>query len=138
MSKKLPLPEKPDIEELVDFLPRLYAPGFTAIDRWRGGTTNEAGVITISWPEYNETVKAFFRSASKECWTDFEYDPAIAGPRVRDPAYIRTASLAHLQTLITFCVRGERFCDGFWAGTIEEGHIKNILERLKELLNVIK
>ena len=35
--------------------------------------------------------------------------------------------------MLTYCVRGERFCDGFWGSAIESGKIRAILERLKEI-----
>ena len=123
------------MQELVDFLPRLYAPGFVAIERCGGGTRNEADTYTMPWPNYNQTVKSFIEAASREWWQDFRYTPETAGPQLRDPDFVRTASLEQLRPLITYCVRGERFCDGFWAGMIKAGHIRNILERLKALMD---
>ena len=35
--------------------------------------------------------------------------------------------------MLTFCVRGERFCDGHWAAMIEGGQVRRLLERLKEI-----
>ena len=35
--------------------------------------------------------------------------------------------------MLTFCVRGERFCDGHWAAMIEGGQVRRLLERLAEL-----
>jgi hypothetical protein len=47
---------------------------------------------------------------------------------------VKTASLSQIKTMLTFCVRGERFSDGHWGAMIEQGYIRLLLERL----NVIK
>jgi hypothetical protein len=38
-----------------------------------------------------------------------------------------------LKTMLTYCVRGESFCDGHMAAMIEKNKIRLILERLKEI-----
>jgi hypothetical protein len=35
--------------------------------------------------------------------------------------------------MLTYCVRGERFCDGHLGGMIEKGHVQRILQRLREI-----
>jgi hypothetical protein len=35
--------------------------------------------------------------------------------------------------MLTFCVRGERFCDGHWAEMVKAGRIGAILRRLEQL-----
>jgi len=52
---------------------------------------------------------------------------------IKDEALIRTASLSQIKTMLTFCLRGERFSDGHWAQMIEKGHIRRLLERLNEI-----
>lgn len=43
-----------EIDELIAFLPLLYAEGFSPVRRWHGGTARPDGVITMPWPEYDE------------------------------------------------------------------------------------
>ena len=43
---------------------------------------------------------------------------------------IARADLATLCSLLTWMVRGERFCDGHWAAMLEQGHLRRWLERL--------
>lgn len=52
---------------------------------------------------------------------------------LRQPGFVESADLKQIKTLLNYCVRGERFCDGFWARMIEDGHIRRILERLAEI-----
>ncbi len=54
---------------------------------------------------------------------------------VRNKELIQNASLAELKSLLTYCVRGERFGDGVWEDFINEGIIQSILERLKTLFD---
>jgi hypothetical protein len=122
-----------EIEELIAFLPRLYAEGFAPINRWNGGTKDQDGMITMPWPEYNETVLEFVEVASRECWTDPEYLINKARRMLENEYAIEAADLTKIKTMLTFCVRGERFCEGHWGSVIEGGAIRRILQRLAEL-----
>jgi hypothetical protein len=130
MNTKIPTLQ--EIEELVAFLPRLYAEGLTPIKRWGGGIDDD-GILNIPWPEYDEIVDVFFQVASGECWTDYEYRPEEAGRMLMNHDAIKTADLAQIKTMLTFCVSGERFCSGHWGVMIEAGHVRRLLERLAEL-----
>jgi hypothetical protein len=126
-------PTTPEIDELVAFLPGLYAEGFAPVERWGGGAKRKDGAISVAWPEYNPLVVQFFSVASKECWCDYEYLPEEAGRMLQDDNTVSNASLAEIGTMLTFCVRGERFCDGHWGSMIRAGHIRRLLQRLSEL-----
>ena len=123
-------PSKQDIEELISYLPRLYEEGFKPIKQWQGGDKREDGSISFPWPEYNKIVSEFFEEASKDCWNDSGYNPEEACKLIQDDEYIKNATLHQIKTLLTYCVRGERFCTGHWEAVIREGYIKRILERL--------
>jgi len=47
------------------------------------------------------------------------------------------ASLHEIKSMLTFCIRGERFCDGHVASVIESGKMKSILMRLKVMMEEI-
>ena len=126
------LPTSEDIAELVAFLPQLYEEGFTPIRKWHGGQPDD-GVIEMPWPEYNKLIKEFFQIASSECWCDYNYQNEETVRMLENHDVVRNASLSQIKTMLTFCVRGERFCDGHWASMIESGNIRRILERLAEL-----
>jgi hypothetical protein len=82
-------------------------------------------------------VEEFFRHVSSS-WLDYEYDPEQADLMLKDENRVKTASLAEIKTMLTFCVRGERFSDGHWAQMIEKGYIRRILERLTEIKSEMK
>jgi hypothetical protein len=122
-----------EVDELISFLPRLYRDGFTPVRRWHGGTRGEGGVRTMPWPEYDPVVQEFFRAASGECWRDYGYRPEDARRMLEDEDAVKAADLAQIRTMLTYCVRGERFHDGHWGDVIERGHVRRLLERLAEL-----
>lgn len=126
-------PTLQEIEVLSSFLPRLYADGFTPVETWSGGEKLKDGSFTLPYPSYDPIVEEFFRHVSSDGWLDYEYDLEQAYQMLTDESFVKTASLAQIQTMLTFCVRGERFSDGHWGAMIEKGYIRQILERLNEI-----
>lgn len=126
------LPTLQEIEKLTAFLPRLYAEGFSPVTHWNGGREQD-GSYTLPYPEYDPLVHEFYRAVSAGNWLDTGYNPGQAYQMIRDENLIKTASLSQVKTMLTFCVRGERFSDGHWAEMIEKGHIRRLLERLNEI-----
>ena len=129
---KTPLPTFEQIEELTAFLPRLYAEDFALVLQWYGGKQND-GTFTLPYPEYDPLVKEFFSVAANECWRDYDYNPEHGYQMLNDESLIKTASLEQIKTMLTFCVRGERFSDGHWEEMIQKGYIRHLLERLNEI-----
>ncbi len=128
-----PLPSPNDIDELLSFLPSFLETGEQAIAEWKGGTTDADGVLSLPWPVYSPLVERFFTAASEPCWNDRQYDPSRTKQMLDDSEFVATASLDQVKTMLTYCVRGERFCDGHWGGMIREGHILRLLQRLQKL-----
>jgi len=131
--KKIRLPTLQDIEALTAFLPRLYAEGFSPIVSWGGGEKRKDGSFTVPYPNYDTVVEEFYRLVSSGGWLDYGYNPEQAYQILRDENLIKTASLSQIKTMLTLCVRGERFSDGHWAAMIQEGYIRRLLERLNQI-----
>jgi hypothetical protein len=127
MNRDSTTPSPAEIEELIAYLPILYRPGFVAVQAWK-----ENGLLP--YPKYAPEVDEFFRLASKDCWDDLSYEPVAAGRMLDNVEEVRSASIAAIRTMLTYCVRGERFCDGHWGAMIESGKIRAILERLGAIL----
>lgn len=127
------LPALQDVEVLTSFLPRLYAEGFSPVKNWSGGEKRKGGSSTLPYPDYDPLVEEFFRAVSGGGWLDHEYDPGQAYRMLKDENLVKSASLSEIKTMLTFCVRGERFSDGHWAQMIEQGYIRRLLERLNEI-----
>jgi hypothetical protein len=121
------------MQELVAFLPRLYLEGFKPVIKWNGGDQGKDGFFRLPWPEYNPVVAEFYYFAANPCWLDYQYRPEEAARMLKDEEFVKSASLSQVKTMLTFCVRGERFSDGHWAEMIENGYIRKILERINEL-----
>ena len=125
-------PSLQEIEALTAFLPKLYAEGFSPVINWEGGKQKD-GTYQLPYPHYHSLVQEFFHAVAGEVWIDYEYNPEQAYQMIKDENLIRTASLPQIKTMLTFCLRGERFSDGHWAQMIEEGYIRRLLERLNEI-----
>jgi hypothetical protein len=66
-------------------------------------------------------------------WEDRDYNPGEALRMLQDDACIQRATLDEIRCVLTYCVRGERFGDGLWAGVLEMGKIQALLRRLQVL-----
>ncbi|MBF0430768.1 MAG: hypothetical protein HQK83_05785 [Fibrobacteria bacterium] len=134
--KSTPITKK-DIDALAGFLPVLYGDKNKKICIWPEIEKDKDGANIIPSPCYEKTVDDFFDEVSRDCWCDFDYLKNKGPEMARDSDKIKTASLEEIKAILTFCVRGERFCSGSWAGLIKNGTIKNIIERLLELKNTL-
>ena len=126
------LPTTKDIEELVAFSTILYDKNFT-ISKTPLNKINNDTLDIFQITDYNDVVLEFFELASKPCWSDYKYSSKNVSDMIGNKNLINNASLEKIITMLTYCVRGERFCDGFWASMIEDRYIKLLLERLIEL-----
>jgi hypothetical protein len=122
-----------DADALLRFLPAFNVPGRDFLVRWAGGERTEDGAITFPYPVYCDDVLAFFRLAGLPPWCDYAYNPRRAAAMLADDALIERATLAEIVTLLTYCVRGERFCDGHWEMLLKAGRVQAILCRLAAL-----
>jgi hypothetical protein len=129
-------PTLQEIEALTAYLPRLYAEGFSPIRKWNGGKQAD-GTYTMPYPDYDPLIEEFYRTVSGS-WLDYNYNPEQAYQMLKDENLVKTASLSQIRTMLTFCVRGERFSDGHWAEMIAQGHIRRLLERLNEIAQQLK
>lgn len=120
------LPTLTDIDALLAFMP-----GFRERER-RFVRTEPSAANSWSY-RYDPDVYAFFGVASAECWMDHDYDPERATMLLKDPRAIAGADLLTLRTLMTACVRGEKFCDGWWASILQDGTLLAVLERLEAI-----
>ena len=123
-------------EELLRFPPNFSVPNRKFVKEWIGGKT-EGEVLTFPFPEYEEDVLEFFHLASQEWWTDYQYDPEEASRILQDDRAIETADLKTLKTLLTYCVRRERFGEGCWGHFLDTGKIQKLLIRLQQLVPML-
>src|SRR5271154_6011387 len=104
-----------DIQALLEHRDRLLALGGRFVEGWDGGERKPDGVYVMPWPEYPKPVSDFFSAAGRDPWNNYNYTPRDAGAMVRNLAPYTHASLDEIRTMLTWCTRGERFCDGHWA-----------------------
>lgn len=109
-----------DIDALLRFMPTL-------------GTAGPDAVVerdeTSLYPTYTKEVKEFCQVAGRSPWRG-HYRHRETGTMFHDDAAIESATLDDIRSMLTFCVRGERFSDDFWGTCIRTGRIGAILRRL--------
>lgn len=132
IQSDLLLPTQAEIDELFAFLPLFSALGYQPVREWHGGPTGKEKSLA-PWPRYDDAVEAFMQVAAKECWSDPTYKSSVAAEMLNAQGRLQDASLSDIRSMLTFCIRGERFCDGHIASMISEGHVRRILERLVEI-----
>ena len=121
------------IDELLRFLPLFEKPGAKFVERWVGLERTKGRPAQVPYPKYTDDVLAFFKLAGQGCWSDYGYKPAEASKMLADEKSIARATLPEIKSMLTFCVRGERFGDGLWEHVLESGRITAILRRLAVL-----
>jgi hypothetical protein len=130
-ERKAATPEQ--IEKLLRFLPLFDKPGRAFVEKWHHNEKTPDGTMMFPFPDYSPDVKNFFRLAAQACWSDLKYEPTVAGAMLRDEDAIGRATMAQIRTMLTYCVRGERFCDGHWEAVLESGRVVALLRRLELL-----
>ena len=121
---------------MIEFLPKFSAEGFQAI-KVPGNATLRKKVITFTTPVYDPLVCEFFQAASQEVWCDPDYLSSGAGDTLRNAESLKTASIAEIQSMLTFCARGERFSTGHWETFLRGDKVRQILLRLQELRSLL-
>jgi hypothetical protein len=121
------------MDELLRFLPLFDVPGRDFFGQWAGGEETADGAITMPYPVYPDDVVEFYRLAGQPCWSDYGYEPRAAARMLADEAFIRRATLDEIKTMLTYCVRGERFGDGHWGAMLKSGKVIALLKRLRVL-----
>jgi hypothetical protein len=114
-------------------VPKFQDPGFVPVIEWLGGDEIEPGVISMPHPSYDEIVIAFMQEASQNWWSDVEYTNSNARAMLDEPSLVAKASIDQIRSMLTLCVRSERFCDGAWETIFEKGYLLAILERLHQM-----
>ncbi|HEX8354545.1 MAG TPA: DUF6508 domain-containing protein [Pyrinomonadaceae bacterium] len=121
-----------DVDALLMFLPRFEKPG-RKFARWGEVEKNADGSISLPFPVYDEDVEEFFSRVGRHGWLDYGYQPEAAARMLEDGEFIERASLEQVRTMLTYCVRGERFCDGLWESLLAGGQVVALLRRLKAI-----
>ena len=139
-DRTIPLIEQPPpitreaIDALVDFLPVLESPGFSA-GEWRGGEQDDAGTIQMPWFEPSDEARAFVAELGRCGWV-FVFDWQAWEPEARElirGGGVEQASVDEIRRLVTLLVRSNRFVEGQLAWAFESGLMVRILRRLRDL-----
>ena len=121
------------IRHLLEAGAPLEAPDRQFVKQWRGGQDPVDGCRSMPFPEYFEDVDSFFDAAQGSWWSAQIEGSVQVSQLIEDDDYIATATLAQIKALLTFCARGERFCDGHREALLKSGRVSAILRRLRAI-----
>lgn len=100
------------------------------IVEWTSSRVTESGARTMSYPNYDKRLMEALWGASELVGTDYGYTERVE--EVRDLS-VPGMTRPQLSTFLTWVQRGERFCDGFIDGFVEDGRVLQALRRAAEL-----
>jgi hypothetical protein len=127
-------PSLVNIFRLVTLALRANQGGSAANPRWHEMAEQADGSFNMPSPEYPAAVTDFMQEASKKCWSDTNYDPSETARMISNERLIADATLQQLRTMVTYVVRGEKFCDGHWAAMFRDGYVMRLADRLRQFL----
>lgn len=130
MSNKMPT--NADINILLAYLPQFDKPD-RQFAQWRGGEKTAEGHLTLPYPVYDKDVEEFFEAASQPCWSDTAYRSEAAQKMLDNQQALDKANIEDIRTMLTYCVRGERFCEGHRDALLKAGKIVALLRRLQQI-----
>ncbi len=131
-------PNLDDVDKLLAFLPKLGGGDIPIYADDPIENDPEDGVLRMYSRRYSEDVKGLLEASRAPAWRDADYIQKNADEVLSDPKRIAEASLQDIKTLLTFCVRAERFSEGYWGARVRGGEIAAILNRLATLRLHIK
>lgn len=86
--------------------------------------------VKDGFPSYPSDIETFMALLLEPPWVAFDYDP-FRTQEILDR--VSEASFEDIRKLLTAIQRAERFCDGAWKASLEDGSIERIVARLEVL-----
>ena len=116
-----------------------YIDYFEDLKEGQGGRWEESTICngrkTLRYPVYDNKFESFIRELYKTDLLKGDYLEYIDKNNTdfdNIDEVIKESNIELLKAILTYYVRQERFCDGFWIEAIDRGIFLKILYRLKE------
>ena len=97
-----------------------------------GGETSKDGTFSIPSSNPSKQLSEFMKYIYDNDLTDKNY---LENNKKIEHKDINNMNFNEVMTAITYFLRGERFCSGFWYSNFKDGTILKLLERLRDLIN---
>ncbi len=91
-------------------------------------------VPSLAYVEYNEIVHRLMERVQAPGVIVRSYQPNQVAKDLEDPGFIERASIDEVRAVLTYIVRGERFCEGHVGRYADDGTVGRALARLGVLL----
>ena len=97
-----------------------------------GGETSKDGTFSIPSSNPSKQLSEFMKYIYDNDLIDKNY---LENNKKIEHKDINNMNFNEVMTAITYFLRGERFCSGFWYSNFKDGTILKLLERLRDLIN---
>lgn len=97
-----------------------------------GGETSKDGTFSIPSSNPSKQLSEFMKYIYDNDLIDKNY---LENNKKIEHKDINNMNFNETMTAITYFLRGERFCSGFWYSNFKDGTILKLLERLRDLIN---
>ena len=97
-----------------------------------GGETSKDGTFSIPSSNPSKQLSEFMKYIYDNDLIDKNY---LENNKKIEHKDINNMNFNQIMTAITYFLRGERFCSGFWYSNFKDGTILKLLERLRDLIN---
>ncbi len=126
---------KADLECLCSFIPYFES---KPTCKWDDEVQAD-GVHRMPFPRYDDEMQQFVKTVYDSEFIDTDYFKTLELYEIKRPPetiqYLESAPLPLVCAVLTWYIRGERFCNGLWCEAIENSAFLTILQRLKALID---
>lgn len=121
-----------EVRQLIAFLPILELVDGSSqgplIRRLKSGRT-------LIVPRENHSALNEFFSVAADFVEKIDFESRPVRQWLAQPNFLERCQFPQLQIVLAWMVRGERFCEGFWAGQLMKGNLVRLIIRLAALVD---
>ncbi len=126
------------IEKLSLFIPYFENASKDSVCNWIGGENLGKNQFTMQYPLYEPKIDEFIQEVYKSNLLIGDYHDVIKKQGLEGIKQITQAiddaDFELVTAILTWVVRGERFCDGLWGSAVEDKTFLKIINRLNRLI----
>lgn len=128
---------KINADKLLSYIPYFETASKSEVCTWSPAGKRDDGIISLPHVSYDHELSKFVKDFYESDLIAHDYLNIINRDQVEKEGidkYIADADLELLKAILTYYIRGERFCEGLWIGAVEDKIFLKILYRLREII----
>lgn len=128
---------KINADMLLSYIPYFENARKKEVSTWSHAEKRDGNIMSLPHVNYDQELSRFVKDFYDTDLIAHDYLNIINNDQVDKEGidkYIADADLELLKAILTYYIRGERFCEGLWIGAVEEKIFLKILYRLRDIL----